>query len=190
MTEQRRKEEIEEYRRQYQQDNYGMGPARRADVQNVLHSLSQNMIVGVGNPGSLLDVSTGRGETLEFAMLYGFRPVVGTEVVEGLCDGTRVIYAEAHKLPFNNGAFDHVTCFDVLEHLIPEDVEPALQELYRVASRTVTASASFRSSIFMGRELHISRRPQAEWDELIKRHWPGAKLIGKAGGSPCWQVFK
>lgn len=175
-----REGEIAVYRAAYESPNYAMGERRRASVQSILADLSP-----LG--GSLLDVSTGRGETLDFALAAGFEPVQGTEVVEALLQEGRVVYAEAHALPFEDGQFDHVTCFDVMEHLVPEDVEAALRELRRVARKTLTVSASERPSEFGGVELHISRRPAAEWEALMAQCWGSAQRIQDAGGTPCWQ---
>lgn len=180
---QQRAAEIRVYERQYRHPAYRMGARRQGDVQRILRELAAY------RAGSLLDVGTGRGETLLYAKAAGLGPDIrGTEVVPYLL-GERVSYAEAHELPFESGAFDHVTCFDVLEHLTPGDVAPALRELKRVARFTVTASASERSDLREGRELHISRRPSAVWLEAFRDAWgTGAQLIGTAGASPCFQL--
>lgn len=175
-----REGEIAVYRAAYESPNYAMGARRRASVAAILGEL-------VPAGGNLLDVSTGRGETLDMALAAGFSPVMGTEVVDALLQDGRVVYAEAHALPFEDGSFDHVTCFDVLEHLLPADVEPALRELRRVAGKTLTVSASERPSAFGGIELHISRRPAAEWEALMVACWGHATRIQDAGGTPCWQ---
>ena len=181
-----RDEEIGLYQQLYRGDGYGMGQRRQASVQSILRQLLPR--------GTLLDVSTGRGETLRFAAELGFEPS-GTEVVHDLC-GPRdhsgqtimVEWAQAHRLPFEDGAFDHVTCFDVLEHLVEEDVQACLAEMRRVARISVTASASERPSHFGGgRDLHISKRPAAQWEALMADIWGGATRIENAGGSPCWQ---
>lgn len=173
--------EIEAYVDAYLSPTYRMGVRRRASVQALVGRLPR---------GSLLDVGTGRAETLAFAKAAGHGPVMGTEVVPALL-GDDVVYAEAHALPFADGSWDHVTCFDVLEHLIEADLEPALREMLRVARRTVTVSASERSDIREGRELHISKRPAAEWLALLVRCWGrGVRPIGSAGASPCFQVVK
>lgn len=176
-----RKGEIEAYVQAYASPMYRMGTRRRASVQAILGGLPR---------GSLLDVGTGRGETLAFAKAAGHGPVMGTEVVPALL-AEDVVYAEAHALPFPDGSWDHVTCFDVLEHLVEDDIEPALREMLRVARRSVTVSASERSDIREGRELHISKRPVKQWLEVITECWgPTARLIGNAGASPCFQVVK
>jgi 2-polyprenyl-3-methyl-5-hydroxy-6-metoxy-1,4-benzoquinol methylase len=173
-----RDEEIARYAELYSGPGYGMGAKRQMAVQGILSRLLPR--------GTLLDVSTGRGETLNFADRLGFE-AIGTEVVDELLVPERVIFAEARKLPFANGAFDHVTCFDVLEHLVEEDVHACLAEMRRVARVSVTASASERPSVFGTRDLHISKRPAAEWADLMAEKWGGALRIENAGGSPCWQ---
>ena len=140
--------------------------------------------------GSLLDVGTGGGEALDIARSAGHTP-------HG-CDANPKVASEsvttcaAHSLPFDDGSFDHVTCFDVLEHLIEDDIRPALREMFRVARETVTVSASERPSPDgKGGDFHISRRPKAQWFALIRECWgEGTRIIGEAGASPAFQVVK
>jgi len=172
--------EIEHYRAAYQDPAYGMGKRRKLDVARILGELE---------PGSLLDIGTGRGECLAMALAAGHFPVHGTEVVKELLGGN-VLYAEAHHLPFPTGSHDYVTCFDVLEHLVEADIRPCLRDMYRVASRTCIVSASELESIHNGRDLHISRRPRAQWLQLIAECWPGAYEFRGAGRSPAFRVDK
>lgn len=175
-----RGEEVERYVQEYKSERYGMGARRQADVERIVNSLPQ---------GAYLDISTGRGESLIMARAAGHSPVRGTEAVPDLCDGRVVINALAHELPHPDKSFDHVTCFDVLEHLIEADIVPCLEHMKRIARKTCTVSASARPSVFGGRDLHISKRPDPEWDALIKSVWgENTKIIGKCGGSTCWQV--
>ena len=175
--------EIQAYVQAYRSPRYRMGNGRRARVHAILRALPGR--------GSLLDVSTGRGETLAMADALGFAPVQGTEVVPALL-GPRVSFAHAHALPFADGSFEHVTCFDVLEHLVEDDIRPALREMLRVARCTVTVSASEKPSSFgAGRDLHISRRPLAQWLAVMRECWgPAAQHIGSAGTAPAFQVVK
>lgn len=181
-----REGEIQVYEKAYQSSQYRMGGRRMAHVQDILRDLAKRH----GQGKSLLDVGTGRHETLTFASVAGFQGCMGTEVVRELLVDGLVVYAEAHSLPFEDGSFDHVTCFDVLEHLIEDDIRPALREMYRVARISCTVSASEQPSIYNGRELHISKRPKAKWLALIQECWPGAVCIGNAGASPCFQAIK
>lgn len=176
-----RQSEIRVYENAYRNQNYKMGDRRKKNAEQHIATLER---------GSLLDVGTGRGELLDIAEAMGFS-VQGTEVVPYLIDGDRVRYAEAHSLPFETGAFDHVVCFDVMEHLVEEDIIPALTEMYRVARKTCTVSCSEMSSIYQSRELHISKRPASEWFQVIVQCWgEQAMMIGHAGRSPCFQVEK
>lgn len=172
-----REDEMAQYTGLYESPDYRMGEKRRLAVQRIVADLVPR--------GTLLDVSTGRGETLRFAEAAGHE-AYGTEVVPDLLN-ERVTFAAAHELPFADGQFEHVVCFDVLEHLVEDDIHACLREMKRVARLTCTVSASERKSVFGGRDLHISKRPAEEWEALIASIWGGATRIQSAGGSPCWQ---
>lgn len=182
-----RQTEAYQYGALYQDAAYRMGEGRKRDVNKVLARLAHAYD---GNPGSLLDVGAGRGEALEMARGYGFNPVLGTEVVPELLN-ENVLHAYAHELPFTRGQFDHVVCFDTLEHLLPQDVELAIAELWHVCSKTLTLSASDRPSVWGGQDLHISARPAEEWEAIIGRIC-GQPLSPRAtvGSTPCWRICK
>jgi len=173
--------EAQKYAVAYRNSDYRMGKTRKLDVHRILAGLV---------PGTLLDVGTGRGETLTIARGYG-HDVHGTEVVPYLLKPPVIQYAQAHALPFPDASFDHVTCFDVLEHLLAEDLPGALKELHRVARRTVTVSACDRSHVYNGVELHVSARPMDDWHGLITGIWGGGFRNGNAGKhSGLWQLIK
>lgn len=176
-----RESEIKLYIKEYESPRYRMGDRRKSDVYKKLSVLTPKT--------SLLDVSTGRGETLLIADDLGFDLAMGTEIVPDLI-GERVVKAYAHELPFADGSFDWVTCFDVLEHLTEPDIVPALSEMWRVARLGVIVSASERPSVFGGRDLHISKRPAVKWQSLIKSVWGNCHRDGVAGGSPCFKGLK
>ena len=158
-----------------------MGARRKADVVNIIGALPA---------GSLLDVGTGEGEALAIAENAG-HTARGCDANPKVAND-KVVTCAAHELPFDDGSFDHVTCFDVLEHLIEEDIRPALREMSRVARKTVTVSASERPSPDgRGGDFHISKRPKAAWLRVIRECWGAdAKIIGTAGSSPAFQVVK
>lgn len=176
--------EFAKYERAYQAENYRIGSKRRRCVVRNLH--------GLPTRGSYLDVSAGRGEMLDEAAALGFRPVQGTEVVSYLLDGDRVIYAEAHNLPFPDKSFDVATFLDVIEHLVPGDDEAACRELGRVARRHVLISASnLESHNHFGDDLHINKRPYHEWNRLFCDWFPGARvhwLATRPRASETWRI--
>jgi len=178
-----REKEASQYAADYMNPWYEMGVARRADV---LRLLSEHAC------DSLLDVGTGRGEALAMAeLLCGFSETVGTETDEILC-AKNIVLAYAHDLPFDDESYELVTCFDVLEHMIEEDLIPAVREFVRVASRKVIVSAAEFPFFYNGREQHISRRPASEWEGLITEAASPHKVerCGMAGDSPAWTITK
>jgi ubiquinone/menaquinone biosynthesis C-methylase UbiE len=153
--------EVDKYEAAYRSQGYRMGEAR---MQAALAALS-----GLPCRGALLDVGCGRGEMLAQAANLGFDPVCGAEVVSYLVGGA-VVQAPAWDLPFADKSFDVVTMFDVIEHLHEPDGLAALRELRRVASRFVVITAANFSHVVGEVELHITRKPYADWDALIRRH--------------------
>ena len=158
----RRQAEYSKYEEAYK-GVYGMGKARRLAAYSAIDTL---------DPGSLLDIGCGRGEILNYSRTMGFSPVRGVDVVPELF-GDDVGFGEAHDLPFSDDEFDVVTCFDVLEHLLPEDTVDALGEISRVSKRAVVLCIANYPSFSNGHDLHINKRPYKEWDELIHAHMEG-----------------
>lgn len=176
----KRIEEAGVYVGEYTNPSYRMGQQRQDDVQRILKSLK---------PGSLLDVGTGRGETLDFAAGLGFWSLTGTETVPSLLS-EKVVHAYSVDLPFPDKSYDIVTCFDVMEHLIEEDLVPTIKEFCRVAKSRILLSCSEISSSQWGggRDLHISKRSAYAWMSLIVSAAEGwlVEQRGTAGGSPVF----
>jgi SAM-dependent methyltransferase len=168
--------EIARYERAYLNPDYRLGSNRRAHISAHLQRIPR---------GSLLDVSTGRGEVLAIARELGHGPVLGTEAVAYLCDGDEVRHAQAHNLPFVSGQFDTVTMFDVMEHLLPDDTCLVCEELARVARHRVLLTVHNGPSSF-GKEgdLHINRRSSYEaWHEELAEHFGRPVVRHGAQGS-------
>lgn len=99
------------------------------------------------------------------------------------------ILAPMHAVPLAGGIADVVTSFDALEHLLPEDVDPALAEMHRVAR----AGGRFAFSICTrpshrtvnGENLHPTVRPRPWWLERIAR----VGLVEQASGGYITGVF-
>jgi ubiquinone/menaquinone biosynthesis C-methylase UbiE len=139
--------------------------------------------------GSILDVSCGRGEMLNHYRKR-FHPVRGTETTEQLCDGHTVLRAMGHALPFRDRQFDFVTCWDVIEHLVPGDEDLMWNEMERVASVGLAFSINNLKNnplLSLGHSLHINIYPYVEWNKMVMERFPKAAITWlKECSSPIW----
>lgn len=176
-----RERELNKYAAAYMEEDYGMTAERYNGLSILIEQLPCR--------GSYLDVSTGRGETLELAQKHGFANVKGTETVTTLCKGDRIVRAILPELPFGDKEFEVVSLIEVIEHLYKDDVEPALLELTRVAQKHILISAATRECYLGGVNLHPSARSLEKWQELFEKVW-GARVcrVGNLGSSPAWRV--
>lgn len=177
--------EVSRYETAYRNPAYRLGDRRRAHIADHLARTPR---------GSLLDVSTGRGEVLGMAETLGHSPVQGTEAVGFLCDGVRVVHALAHALPFADQSFDTVTMFDVMEHLLRADTAVVCRELRRVARARVLLTVHNGPSKFGGdgRDLHINRRDSYEvWHVELAEHFglPVARHGSQGSISEMFEVL-
>jgi len=173
--------EVQKYEHAYRHDDYRLGDRRRVHITEHLRRLPL---------GSLLDVSTGRGEVLQIARDLGHFPVQGTEAVEYLCDGLNIVHAFGHALPFADNSYSTVTMFDVMEHLLPEDTKAVCQELARVAKRRVLLTVHNGSHRYRGTELHVNRRPSYEaWHTELEEHF-GRSVTRHGKGDSISEMFE
>lgn len=182
---QARLREFAKYERAYTQVKYKMKGARQVDAQNDLDAL--------GPIASYLDVSCGQGQMLDYAEAKGCPIVQGTEVVAKLIRPPRVVYGEAHMLPFADKSFDVVSLFDVMEHLLPGDDRAVCAQMQRIARKhillTINNEPSFNKA---GDDLHINKRKYRKWDTLLATWFEGATVTWLRGKrnyiSEAWRV--
>jgi SAM-dependent methyltransferase len=103
---------------------------------------------------SLLDVACGAGAFAEFAAGQGLR-VTGTDLSDVAVEAARervpsaeFVAGDAEALPFEDGAFDHVTCLGSLEHFPHPDAGAA--ELRRVLEPGGRALVFVPNLFFLG----------------------------------------
>lgn len=167
--------EREKYEICYQLPNYRLQGARLAKVMKDVEAIP---------PGATyLDVGCGRGEMVQLARSRGV-DAKGVELVAYLCDGQNVINAEITALPFDDGDFDVVSCYDVVEHLPEDQVDLALDELFRVARQTVLITTNDKRSTYNGMELHLTRKPRDWWDAKLSAR--AASLERSSYGQDEW----
>lgn len=164
----RRQAEFEKYRKVYRDyPNY--------TNKEVRIGLTREWIEKHGRLHSFLDVGCGRGEVLDVAESeMKCYDAMGYEVVPELCDGERVFQIDGiHDLPGNTNAFDLVTCTDVMEHILEEDVPAALSELARVARGPVLLTICHipdKPGKYGPDQLHITVHPREWWEDKIREH--------------------
>lgn len=161
------KNEVDKYINIYgKYPRYHMSGLRATQTQTIFEALPYR--------SSYLDVGCGRSEMLNYAYEeLGYDTVHGTETVPELYSAPDVDFALVTELPYPDKAYDVVSCLDVLEHLLPEDTEKALQELDRVTAKVLLLTANNKTSNSLGVELHINRRPYDVWDDLIRANTTG-----------------
>ena len=149
--------ETEKYRRCYASPKYGLQGARLKRVTQDIEKIPANAFY--------LDVGCGRGEMV---MLANSRGVLawGIELVPELCGGN-VLHGSLDALPFEDKAFDYVSCYDVVEHLPTDEVDHALDELFRICRRVLLITTNDKPSFYQGMPLHLTRKPRAWWDQKL-----------------------
>lgn len=148
--------EVRKYQACYADSAYRMGKRRiqrmKADIDTVPAG------------STLLDVGCGRGETVYYALEQKIL-ASGIDIVPELA-GIYVQTASIDEIPFES--VDVVTCYDMLEHLPPDEVDPALDELFRVAKKTMFLTVSGNEAEKDGETLHLSVHDHDWWEERFK----------------------
>lgn len=178
-----REEELARYTKIYEDDpDYHCTDIRLRGLEKVFRGIPTKGL-------RYLDVSCGRGESLALADKFDFEVVSGTETV-GILTNERVGYGVLPNLSIPDKYYDVVSCIEVLEHLVPDDVTPALLELERIAKSYIIISAADFPSWYNGANLHPSARPEHEWHLLFVELWGDKvqRLPFNLHPSPAWLV--
>lgn len=104
--------------------------------------LLRNVEKFMNNKGKILDIGCGKGTLIEELYSIGFE-VWGVNLSERSIDKLRQKYeisgkniglkkGTITKLPFEDNSFDYVFAVEVLEHLLPKMLIPALNEVRRI----------------------------------------------------------
>lgn len=126
-------------------------------------------------PDSILDVGCGRGQFVEWAKSKGIKSV-GMDFASGYG-----IQADLLDMPFSDESFEMITAFDILEHLLPEDLEQGLSEMFRVARKWWVLSIGYGSrgieTPYGFMKLHLISTKDRNW--WIPRLFKYAKIKKK-----------
>jgi SAM-dependent methyltransferase len=129
-------------------------------------------------PESLLDVGCGHNHFVKSVLALAQPPRVATGV-DFACPGADIL-ADATALPFEAKQFDTLTAFDMLEHVLPEQVDTVLSEFARVSRRFIFSISYVPSVIkWNGENLHPTVQPESWWLRRIMK--AGGAFIKKEG---------
>ena len=118
------------------------------------------------SPTSILDVGCGRNSFARSMRASGVM-AVGVDHVSPSAD----VIAAAHALPFPEESFEWLTAFDVLEHLLTDEIDEVLEEFCRVASVGWLFSICYRDSVIRvnGETMHPTVRPEEWWRDRLSQ---------------------
>jgi ubiquinone/menaquinone biosynthesis C-methylase UbiE len=127
---------------------------------------------------NVLDVGCGIGKLYRY--IPGTMTYTGLDLTEHFLEiartenpGINVVHGSALNLPFDDNEFEYAVCKDFLEHVDPDDVQVAVQEMARVASRGIIIAwfiAPSKRARYTKNPLgHITNRYEINWmKERIK----------------------
>lgn len=116
-------------------------------------------IVQSFNPKLVVDLDCGRNDFIKHLRTLGIRGIG----IDFVFPGDVIGYM--HCLPLASNSVDVITCFDALEHLLPEEVDDVLNEMRRVGRHFVFSICTRESKICPN--LHPTVRPMSWWMEKI-----------------------
>jgi ubiquinone/menaquinone biosynthesis C-methylase UbiE len=121
-------------------------------------------------PESIVDIGCGHNYFIKVLSKVGIKKVIG---VDFACPSADII-ADVLYLPFEDKEFDLLTSWDVLEHLLPEQVDQAISEMSRVSNRfaftiTYNPAGTIPPGKFKNHNLHQCCRQPSWWKEQIEK---------------------
>lgn len=166
----RRQAEIDRYGPDY----YGIMRLWRQDI--VREWLEQHGKRGM----TYLDVGTGKGEAMSIAGSLNLT-MRGCEVVPHLCGRAEIDQIPGiHDLSiYEASAFDLLTCNDVLEHVLEEDIPAGLSEMSRVTKDRLLLGICRKSGPW-----HPTIRSEEWWLEMIPEWMSGSWKVVYADRVP------
>jgi|10_taG_2_1085330.scaffolds.fasta_scaffold01078_6 ubiquinone/menaquinone biosynthesis C-methylase UbiE len=144
----------------YGRGNWGLG------VSDYIITLS---------PSSLLDVGCGYGEFCNSMAPYVntvYGCDIGSVATGNVINNPKITYldAESHMIPIEDNSIECLTCFDVLEHVLPEYIDATFEEFKRISSKYLILSISYEEDSHDGVPYHMTVRPENWWLEKISNY--------------------
>jgi len=148
--------ELEKYLFIYTDDDY-------SSYGHSNHGQGAYDLVRCLHPKSIIDIGCGHNEFCK----YFRQENVFCIGVDFACPSADVILS-AVSLPFHSKEFDIISAFDMMEHLLPSEIEVSLKEFQRISERFVFSISYVPSKILVkGENLHPSVFPEEWWISKI-----------------------
>jgi len=140
------------------------------------------------SPKTLLDAGCGNGQFGVNAVKdYNVEKVYSVDFASVCCgkiitNYPNIVYIDADikKIPLPNKIVDYVTCFDVLEHLLPENINDTFQEFRRLAKKGIITKISYtkagKSSPTTGENYHMTIKPKEWWISKINEYFEEVEI--------------
>ena len=113
-----------------------------------------------GQPGTMLDVGSGKGYWVRKAVEAGYR-VTACDLTNTLRDvECEFVQGDIGNLPFEDGQFDVVTCSHTLEHIV--ELDRAIAELKRVARKQLIIVVPCQRYNYLTPDGHVNFFPFRE----------------------------
>jgi ubiquinone/menaquinone biosynthesis C-methylase UbiE len=137
---------------------------------------------------SVVDIGCGQNQMIVELRERGMVKATGVDfacpLADELCDITV-------KTKFKDDEFDVLTSFDMMEHLHPDDVDGAIEEMKRISKRFVMTISSRASNALgmKGEQLHLIMKPSEWWHNKLLDH---AVDVERFNGffTGCWDNEK
>ncbi|OGL36635.1 hypothetical protein A3A68_01760 [Candidatus Saccharibacteria bacterium RIFCSPLOWO2_01_FULL_48_13] len=141
------------------------------------------------NISEILDVGCGRGNYVELLTKNDVRVTAFdpsrylTQVVKGFDIINDDIMSFAAK---TDRKWPALICMDVLEHIDPVLIEKNVRALTSLSDRSLIGIAN-SEEVWKGVPLHLIRRSQPWWQDLLSRHYHNVKCLYR---TPSYFIFE
>lgn len=149
----------------------------------------------IKNEGNLLDIGCGKPSNFmvngAFLNFIDKKDSYGIDINDIEISKYKFIKADIRNTPFQDKHFDNVVAMEVLEHLSPEDLNKALNEIKRIMKDDAVLIIStpnnsilwkiiwfIWSNIFgrMWKDTHLIKYNEKEWIKVITQHFKVEKI--------------
>lgn len=154
--------------------------AMRGELVEAEHLARYWWSTGLAKGRRVLDAGCGLGYGTNLLAASGAVEAVGVDIAEavveaaagGAVEGARFVTVGIHDLPFEDGSFDLIVCFEVLEHV--DRAPEAIAELTRVLSPDgVLAMSSPNPDVYVpGNPHHVHEFSPQELRTVLAVHFP------------------